>query len=604
MFPRRSNFLKISLSFSRSKLSLPLSHSQLLQTTFNIHNHSQHSQIHHQIYRNFSIFSAFTRSHTNAFEEASKLLQSPNQAGIEEYKRVFESLTSSKDPNKLTEKEATIILQVLFKLGKAYHHQMDHTEALKYYLEALSIADKTKLHDSVDIALINNGIGTAYLSQDELEKAEESFNKAKKIFAGPAAMDDELKYPSIENLCMQAVLFTKQNNLQKALDYSEKVLIRIDDINDKSIADSLKLVTYDNLGYIFFKKKDLDRAVDYWQKALDIVDKNHGEDSLEAKVLYERIAWSFYDKTEYEKALVYAEKCLYVARKKFGDDHIQLGSSLSLLGQIYFKMGDYDEAIQNYERLSSILQVSPDEYEKQPGETYMLMAKTYMHKKDYSKAEESFQKALQVIKATSGEQSVGLAECYIIWATLLRAKKETLVKAKKYYDEALKIYTNLGNVSQSRFIHVHTYLGEIAYYEGKYEESLDHFEECLRRSDDSVKSKKLLEEIYSFMGAIKLKQSKMEEGVIWYEKAVDVCKELENKSKHLDYHYQNLGTAYKKKGDDKKAKESYEKALDFAEREHGKKDERTLKNAKQLLQMMTKLNLKDEAEKLKTRYEL
>jgi len=589
----RSNFLKISLSYSRSKLPQISHHSP----------YKQLSPLTIPLSRNFSIFSIFSKSHETVFEEASKLLQNPDQAGIQEYKRIFESLTSSKDPAKLTEKEATIILQILFKLGKAYHHQMNHTEALKYYLEALTIADKSKLKDSVDIALINNGIGTAYLSQDQLDKAEESFNKAKKIFAG-AAIDDELKYPSIENICMQAILFTKQNNLQKALDYSEKVLIRIDDINDQSIADSLKLVTYDNLGYIFFKKKDLDRAVDYWQKALDIVDKNHGEDSLEAKILYERVAWSLYDKGEYEKALVYAEKCLFVALKNFGESHIQMGPSLSLLGQIYFKMGDYDEAITNYEKLSTILQVYPESYEKQPGETYMLLAKTYMYKKDLKKAEEAFQRALQVIKVDSGEQSVALAECYIIWATLLRANKETLSKAKKYYEEALKIYTNLGNVSQSRFVHVHTYLGEIAYYEGKYEDSLKHFEECLRRADDSEKSKKLLEEIYSFMGAINLKQNKVEEGVSFYEKAVDVCKELENKSKHLDYHYQNLGAAYKKKEDFKKAKEAYEKALDFSEREHGKKDERTLKNAKQLLQVMKKLDMKEDAEKIKTRYEL
>ncbi len=267
-------------------------------------------------------------------------------------------------------------------------------------------------------------------------------------------------------------------------------------------------------------------------------------------------------------------------------------------------MGDYDEAIANYEKLSTILQVYTESHEKQPGETYMLLAKTYMYKKDLKKAEEAFERALQVIKVASGEQSVALAECYIIWATLLRANKETLVKAKKYYEEALKIYTNLGNVSQSRFIHVNTYLGEIAYYEGKYDDSLKHFEECLRRADDSEKSKKLLEEIYSFVGAIKLKQNKVEEGVSFYEKAVDVCKELENKSKHLDYHYQNLGTAYKKKEHFKKAKEAYEKALDFSEREHGKKDERTLKNAKQLLKVLEKLDNKEGADKIKTRYEL
>lgn len=86
--------------------------------------------------------------------------------------------------------------------------EIDMDKAIEHFTEAINLAP--------DFTLAHNGRGVCYLRKEQFHEAEEDFNEALK-----AASNDEHKVLLYSNL---AVVYHKQDEFDKALDYADKAL--------------------------------------------------------------------------------------------------------------------------------------------------------------------------------------------------------------------------------------------------------------------------------------------------------------------------------------------------------------------------------------------
>ena len=176
-------------------------------------------------------------------------------------------------------------------------------------------------------------------------------------------------------------------------------------------------------------------------------------------------------------------------------------------------------------------------------------------------------------------------------------------QAKEVYIRALEIYKK-GDLKKvaPKLLAIYAYLGELAYYDEKYEEAERYFKECLTLPSDQVRKLPQMEEVFSFLGTIYTAQNKYRESVEYYKKTVEFSNSLDKNNANLDFHWRNLAGAYEKANELGGAEETYFKALDFAMSRYGKEDETTQRIVHHLLEVLKKLDKVTEYKKIRDQY--
>lgn len=498
-------------------------------------------------------------------------------------------------------KEETVRgLSIYFKLASAYQKQGNFADALKNYREALSLAEKAGITDTVEVAYIYNGLANAYLHQDKLDEAQTNLDKESQIL-NKSASERDIKPQIVKNLYLKASILEKKGQYDQALEIFKQALKGTEGLAGEELANDL-LAIHDAMAEIYRNKGDITQACQQWKKGIDVATKQYGEDSLEVKDFNESLAWALLDQQKFEDALTYANKCVQASKKHFGEDGSEVTSSLFLLGHIHAKQGDNTKAFKAYEEALKILQKDPKENAEQMSYGYMLMAKIYWGKQDTKNAKENFEKAVKALIDAYGENDLALAKCYTTWGKLLRKNILSMDDAKIAFKKALEILKKGKAEDQAGLASLYSYLGEIEYYEDNFDEALKWYNEFAKTSSSGNIDPELCEEVYSFMGAIYSKQGKMDDSIKYHEKAVKSCGEVAEDHSNLDYHYRNLGEAYEKGGKLDKAREIYQKNLDLSARRHGKEDETTQRSAGLVADVLKKMNKHEEAEKLLKTY--
>lgn len=171
--------------------------------------------------------------------------------------------------------------------------------------------------------MIYNGIGIAYYSKGDYDKALEYYEKALKIdlkiYGTEEHLDIATYYGNIGGV------YYSKGDYKKALKYYKKALKIYGTEEHPGIATN-----YSNIGVVYYSKGDYDRALEYYEKAVDIDLKVYEtEEHPNIATRYSNIGGVYDSKGDYEKALKYHEKALKIDKNIYGtEEHPQYSQGL------------------------------------------------------------------------------------------------------------------------------------------------------------------------------------------------------------------------------------------------------------------------------------
>ena len=164
-----------------------------------------------------------------------------------------------------------IQVQCLSNMGTVYSDLKKYSEALRYMLLGLDIAESLKDKEEVAIILLN--MGTVYTKQGKYEKATEMFDKALDL-----AYQINEKTILWEAHAKAGFAFKEMNNYGHALDHFNKSIELIEDIRSKIHLEELKATYFGSDGRIdsYYNLVDL-----LFHMSKEYPDQNHIKDAFE-----------------------------------------------------------------------------------------------------------------------------------------------------------------------------------------------------------------------------------------------------------------------------------------------------------------------------------
>ncbi len=187
-------------------------------------------------------------------------------------------------------------------MGVAFRNLSNYTEALKYYIEALKLAEDIKNLEQMGYAYLN--IGNIYLYQINYHESIDYFLLALK---NANTLKDKRMIAYVYLNLGRAYRLLK--DYEKSLEYyNENIKIRKELKDKEGIATSLS-----DIGEVYRVKGSLGQALQFLKEALELTEQleNRGAQTYNLN----NIALIYKELKEYDKAIDFAERSLEMAKK-------------------------------------------------------------------------------------------------------------------------------------------------------------------------------------------------------------------------------------------------------------------------------------------------
>ena len=349
----------------------------------------------------------------------------------------------------------------------------EYERAIEYHQKALSILKKEQGEDHPDVATPYDNLGNAYYNIGENEKALEYYQKAlniRKIALGEEHPDTAGSYINLGNVyCSMGEYEEALDSYEKSLSLRKKVLGE----EHPYTADS-----YNNIGTIYDDLGEHEKALEYYQKALDIRKIVLGEDHPYTADSYNNIGAIYNDIDETPKALEFHLKALSIRKQALGEDHPDIAFSYNNLGNTYKNMGDYPTALKYYKKSLAISKKVVGDKHINLAPSYYNIGTIFKNQGEYNKALKYFQKAMTIREDFYGDEhpdtilsynSIAMTYCFM-------GKYD---EALPWAEKAFAAFPNVGLVIDT--------LATVYKGQGRYNEALELFEQCLKYQKEENK---------------------------------------------------------------------------------------------------------------------
>ncbi len=243
----------------------------------------------------------------------------------------------------------------LTNIGNIYRVQADYPKALHYYFKSLKL--KEELEDKGGVARNLGNIGIVYSEQNDFEKALEYYFNSLKIHQ---ELDDKdgmaINYANI------GIAYSDQQKNQQALDYYKKALALSEELNDKSgIAINLG-----NIGIIYKELGDYNTALNYYQRSLKM--KQELGDKYGISLIFGNMGELYLKAKKYNDARRNLNNALFISKqindkdgcKQWEKNLFYLDSTLGYFKEAlahYKNFIDYNDSINNEENTKKSVQI-------------------------------------------------------------------------------------------------------------------------------------------------------------------------------------------------------------------------------------------------------
>lgn len=364
-------------------------------------------------------------------------------------------------------------IKLLKLLGDLCYWDKQYENGERNYREALEIFYKGTCENRGLRAEIFNELSRLLWKTNQLGQAEKGLEINIASLSKLVKREPEIYEPVLaEAYNTRAILSSRKNQLDKAIEYHEKALAIRGRLAEKSSTYNyqplMKLThTYNNLGYVYKKKGEYGKAEEYYKKAIDIRSRNAKRNPsafLPALALvYSNYATMLNLRGDNEKAQEICEEA-YAIRSEIVKEKpsykAELAFTLHEYGIILTDAGEhmYMKARKYFEEAIAIREKLADKSETTYGvnlaETYCsygkllaLMGDSEFEEQYYRKAEENMQKACdfcdKYANKNKGFDTDKIAEIYYRFAVLLSGRLQKYTDAQLYYKKAIEGYRYL-----------------------------------------------------------------------------------------------------------------------------------------------------------------
>jgi tetratricopeptide (TPR) repeat protein/DNA-binding MarR family transcriptional regulator len=301
-----------------------------------------------------------------------------------------------------------------------------------------------------------------------------------------------------------AVLFSYQNNWEKAIELYEKAL-RIFEKN-RDLKELAKI--YNNLALAYYNKEDHNKTLDFYQKSIEILTRLNEPKGI--AITYNNLGNIYEKKRMYAKALEYYEKSLEIA--KASNDKFGMAAANSKIGVIHLEKGNLASANHMFRQSIEFLKDSGDD------ENYITLSidigNNFYQKQRYNSALEFYQMGISTLE-------------------LLQSKIDTNNKPSSFWQK---------------------------YFQK--DKMTDHFQHTFNRFSQFNINQDRLAKMYDRVGNIYRKKNDWTKALENHEKTLELLRKLGQLNK-IAMGYNNLGIDYKNIGDHRKALYYYKKSYEL-----------------------------------------
>jgi tetratricopeptide (TPR) repeat protein len=232
----------------------------------------------------------------------------------------------------------------------------------------------------------------------------------------PVAKAQEAEDPW-KDLVTQAQHAAGNNEFPKA----EQIFLKAVHEAERFAVDDYRVgVTLESLGQVYTAEKKFSEAEIAFRRALGIVAKANGDDSVEAANVNFDIANLRFAGGHLSEALVFARKALSSYESSLGGTSVQTASALCLIGDSLRTMKNFIDAEEPLKRCADIRETDGGIENAELADALHSLALTYVGERKYTLAEPRFKLAEKIRESKLGLTSPLLAQTMEDHAALLR----------------------------------------------------------------------------------------------------------------------------------------------------------------------------------------
>lgn len=288
----------------------------------------------------FALFTGLILLHVSCNQSDNVNLSDSQKTGLDEkifeelHKQTYEAPLSAREKSfellkKISPKDLDSKIKLLKYVGSSYVFETNYPEAIKYYNQALTIAEETNNYN--EIANLNNNLGMIF---NEIGNFKTSYTY---YFAAldnyDLAKNYDKKIGTLNNI---GVIYLNLQNYEKALTFFEEAL-------DSKVQqkDTILVASIMNNLAICYSKKNPKRALKELNSGIALSEKVNNQYGL--CISYQIMGNIYLDLKEKQKAYNAYSKSIEIA-KKANLSH-QLSVSKVGLGRVLLNMDQIDSAL-------------------------------------------------------------------------------------------------------------------------------------------------------------------------------------------------------------------------------------------------------------------
>ena len=304
---------------------------------------------------------------------------------------------------------------ILNELGIIHKNNGNKEQALNYYQKSLKLAIELYGENSYNAAATLHNIGGLFLEIGEIQEAKNTFLKSikitKKIRENKSINDEELR------------------NL------------------DKELSKSLK-----SLGTAYLQTEDYELAHSCFEDALGILVENE----IDKGEIYQNLGYLYMKKKEFTDALINFQKQMELI--ELSHEYGCIGECFNNIGLVYCELNNHKECEIAWEK--AILLAKNHDLKNVLALSYYNLGNFYYKIKDSQKGEDFFLKSVEIFENNQLDKGE-LGNLYYNLA-VFRLNLEDNVKAQEYLNKSLKAFESVdGNEKNSLILNIRQILEKI-----------------------------------------------------------------------------------------------------------------------------------------------
>ncbi len=273
----------------------------------------------------------------------------------------------------------------------------------------------------------------------------------------------QIALESIESGNFKKGLSLLKQNLEEQLQYYK---------NENHLEVGL---TYNALGYAYFKTTNFAHALHYFDKTLAVYEKVLNPNHYHMGFVLNNLALIYNRKGDYQKAIQYYLKAYFVCSTIFQGNNLIQSLIYVNLSDAYRNLNELDQALYY---LNSALK----ELESKLGRNHQRVAHAYLKKGEIMLAQNQFDDAItntkvaiEVYATLSGWQYYKIGICYVQLAECYK-HKSNFKKAYELFDRANALLKNIGEQNELK-AEFNLKFGELYFLDGSFDLALEKIEQ-------------------------------------------------------------------------------------------------------------------------------